>query len=303
MRALQRAGCSRLILRTHAELDLTDPAAVQGFFMRERPECVINAAGRVGGIMANATYPADFVRNNLAIALNVTHAAWSAGSRRLVYLGSSCIYPRDCPQPMKEEHLLTGPLEPTNQAYAIAKIAGIELCWSYNRQHGARFVALMPTNLYGPGDRYDLEASHVLPALMQKIHNAKLQGTPAVNIWGSGRPRREFLFSDDLAEACVFLLRLPEDRFTPLVDAKRCPLVNVGTGEDMTITELATLVAQVVGYGGTFAYDASKPDGTPRKLLDIGRMTALGWRARVTLREGVRLAYDDFRKRYAAHAA
>jgi len=293
-RSLERAGYSHLLLRRHAELELTDAAAVGAFFRSERPEYVFLAAAKVGGILANDSYPADFIRDNLAVQLNVIHEAWRAGVKRLLFLGSSCIYPRDCSQPIKEEYLLTGPLEATNRAYALAKIAGVEMCWSYNRQHGSRFVAAMPTNLYGPGDHYDLRNSHVLPALIRKIHEAKQSGARQVTLWGSGRPRREFLYSDDLGEACVFLMRLPDAGFDGLVSPAQAPLVNIGAGTDQSIAELAALVAQVLGYQGEFVYDASKPDGTPRKLLDCSRMSALGWSPRTALREGLKLAYDDF---------
>jgi GDP-L-fucose synthase len=302
VRALERAGHSNLILRRHAELELTDAHAVRQFFERERPEYVLVAAAKVGGIMANQTYAAEFVQQNLAIALNLVHEAWRAKTRRLLFLGTSCIYPRECPQPMKEEHLLTGPLESTNRPYAVAKIAGIELCWSYNRQYGTRFLAAMPTNLYGPGDHYDLETSHVLPALIRKIHEAKRRGERQVTIWGSGRPRREFLCSDDLGDACVFLMDLPDARYDMLAASGGVPLINVGTGTDQTIAELAALVAEVVGYAGEFVYDASKPDGTPRKLLDVSRITALGWKPGVDLRSGIALAYADFQRRFAAAA-
>ena len=294
VRALQAAGYRNLALRRHAELELTDARAVAEFFDRERPEYVFIAAAKVGGILANDRYPADFIRDNLAIELNLIREAARANVRRLLLLGSSCIYPRDCPQPMKEEHLLTGPLEATNRAYAIAKIAGVELCWSYNRQHGTKFLCAMPTNLFGPGDHYDLETSHVLPALIRKVHEAKASGAGSVQVWGSGRPRREFLVSDDMAEACVFLMRLPEDAFAGLVAPGVAPLINIGAGKDLSIAELAVLVAEVVGWTGRFDYDASKPDGTPRKLLDTSRLSALGWKPRVPLREGIALAYRDF---------
>jgi GDP-L-fucose synthase len=230
----------------------------------------------------------------LLIETNVVQAAAATGVRRLIFLGSSCIYPRDCPQPIREEHLLTGPLEATNRPYALAKIAGIEMCWAYNRQHGTRFLAAMPTNLYGPGDNYDLQSSHVLPALIRKMHEAKLAQQEEVVIWGSGMPRREFLYSDDLARALVFLAQLDDARFGALVAPGVCPLINVGTGEDLTIRELAETIAQVVGYRGRFVYDASKPDGTPRKVLDVARLHALGWRSGVALPEGIRRAYEDF---------
>ncbi len=295
-RALRRAGYSNLVLRCHAELELTDAAAARAFFERKRPEYVFLAAAKVGGILANDSYPADFFRENLAVQLNVIHEAWRTGAKRLIFLGSSCIYPRDCPQPMKEEYLLTGPLEPTNRAYALAKIAGVEQCWSYNRQRGAKFLAVMPTNLYGPGDTYDLQNSHVLPALMLKLHEAKLRGEKQVTLWGSGKPRREFLYSDDMAEACVLLMRLPDSGFDRLVAPAQAPLINIGVGEDLSIAELAALVAEAIGFSGEFVYDASKPDGTPRKLLDSARIMALGWKPRVGLREGIKLAYEDFLK-------
>jgi GDP-L-fucose synthase len=300
LRALQRAECGNLLLRHHAELELTDARAVASFFERERPEYVFLAAAKVGGILANDIFPADFIRENLAVQLNVIHEAWRAGAKRLLFLGSSCIYPRDCLQPIKEEYLLSGPLEPTNRAYALAKIAGVEMCWSYNRQHGARFLSAMPANLYGLGDRYDLRNSHVLPALIRKIHEAKQRGELPVTIWGSGRPRREFLLSDDMAEACVFLMRLPEAEFTKLVAPTRAPLINIGAGTDQSIADLAALVAQVLGYRGEFVYDPSKPDGTPRKLLDSGRILTLGWKPKVGLREGIAVAYEDFLRRRAA---
>jgi GDP-L-fucose synthase len=300
LRQLEAAGHTNLLLRRHAELELTDARAVSAFFEREKPEYVFLAAAKVGGILANDTYPADFIRENLAVQLNVLHEAWRAGVKRLLFLGSSCIYPRDCPQPMKEEYLLTGPLEATNRAYALAKISGVEMCWSYNRQHGARFLAAMPTNLYGQGDHYDLQNSHVLPALIRKIHEAKQKGEGRVTLWGSGRPRREFLLSDDMAEACVYLMRLPAAKFDPLVAAKQAPLINIGAGEDQSIAELAALIAGVLGYRGEFVYDASKPDGTPRKLLDVSRLAALGWKAKTSLREGIALAYQDFLKRNLA---
>jgi GDP-L-fucose synthase len=294
VRALRRAGYLNLVERRHAELELTDAAAVAAFFQQERPEYVVLAAAKVGGIFANDSYPADFIRDNLAVQLNVIHEAWRAGVTRLLFLGSSCIYPRDCAQPIKEDYLLSGPLEPTNRAYALAKIAGVEMCWSYNRQHGTKFLAAMPTNLYGPGDHYELSNSHVLPALLRKVHEAKQRGDPQVAIWGSGRPRREFLYSDDLGEACAFLMRLPDAGFDKLVAPAQAPLINIGAGKDLPISELATLCAEVVGYRGRFAYDASKPDGTPRKLLDSARIAALGWKPAIGLREGIVLAYRDF---------
>jgi len=302
VRSLRAKGFTNLLLRTHAELELTDAAAVRRFFETERPEHVIVAAAKVGGILANDTYPADFIHQNLAIANNVIHEAWRSGARRLLYLGSSCIYPRDCPQPMKEEYLLTGPLEPTNRAYALAKIAGIETCWSYNRQHGTKFLSVMPTNLFGPQDHYDLQNSHALPALIRKAHEAKMRGERELVIWGTGKPKREFIYSDDMADACVFLLTLDESRYAALTAPAVAPLINVGTGQDLTIAELAALVCEVVGFRGGIAHDTTKPDGTPRKLLDVSKLQALGWRSRVGLREGIALAYEDYRQRFARAA-
>ena len=303
VRRLRGAGYQNLALRTHAELELTDAAAVRRFFEAERPQHVLLAAAKVGGILANDTLPADFIRENLAIQTNVIHEAWRAGVQRLLFLGSSCIYPRDCPQPMKEEYLLTGPLEPTNRAYAVAKIAGIEMCWSYNRQHGAGFLAVMPTNLFGPGDNYNLQTSHVLPALMRKAHEAKQRGEDRLRVWGTGRPRREFLYSDDMAEACVFLLGLPQARYAELVAPKSLPLINVGAGEDLTVRELAELVCEVVGFRGRLEFDSAKPDGTPRKLLDVTRLARLGWTPKTALRDGIALAYRDFLGRPEVQAA
>ena len=303
VRRLRAAGCQNLLLRTHAELELTDGAAVRRFFEAERPQHVVLAAAKVGGILANDTLPADFIRENLAIQTNVIHEAWRAGVRRLLFLGSSCIYPRDCPQPMKEDYLLTGPLEPTNRAYAIAKIAGIEMCWSYNRQHGTGFLAVMPTNLFGPGDNYDLQTSHVLPALIRKAHEAKQRGEARLPVWGTGNPRREFLYSDDMAEACVFLLGLPEARYAGLVAPQALPLINIGAGKDLSIRELAELVCEVVGFRGKPEFDPSKPDGTPRKLLDVSRLASQGWASNTGLRDGIALAYRDFLGRPEVQAA
>jgi len=300
MRRLQRGGYTNLVTRTHAELDLTDAAATRAFFAAERPDYVLLAAAKVGGILANDTYPADFIRENLAIQNNVIHQAWIHGVKRLLFLGSSCIYPRDCPQPIREDYLLTGPLEATNRAYALAKIAGVEMCWSYNRQHGAHFLAAMPTNLFGPGDNYDLKNSHVLPALMRKMHEAKMTGREQVEIWGSGKPLREFLHSDDMADACVHLLELPEAAFSALTASNTvAPLVNVGSGVDQSIVELAGLIKQAVGYDGEFVFDASKPDGTPRKLLDVSKLLATGWQPRFTLQSGLADAYRDFQENHA----
>jgi GDP-L-fucose synthase len=277
VRRLTEEGYTDLILRTRDELDLTDGPAVRRFFRSERPTHVFLAAARVGGILANRDFPADFIRDNLAIQLNVIDSAFQAKVQKLLFLGSSCIYPKHASQPMKEEHLLTGPLEPTNEAYAVAKIAGIKMCQAYARQHGANFISVMPTNLYGPGDNFDLRTSHVLPALIRKFHDAATAGSGPVVIWGSGAPRREFLYVDDLADACVFLMRAYDQP----------DILNIGTGTDISIRELAGLVAQVVGYEGEVTYDESKPDGTPRKLLDVSRLEALGWSASVPLREGI----------------
>ena len=295
MRRLESAGYRNLISRTHAELELTDQAAVKDFFEKEKPEYVFVAAARVGGILANNEYPAEFIQSNLAVQTNVIHEAWRNGVKRLLFLGSSCIYPRDCPQPIKEEYLLTGPLELTNRAYAVAKIAGVEMCRSYNRQYGARYLAVMPTNLYGPGDTYDLAASHVLPALIRKMHEAKAGNRDRVTIWGTGFPRREFLYSDDMADACVMLMRLPNQKFDEMLRGpNEFPLINVGCGEDQTIADLARTVAAVVGFRGALDFDTSKPDGTPRKLLDVARLKQLGWSPRIGLAAGIATAYKDF---------
>jgi GDP-L-fucose synthase len=271
------------VVRTRAELDLLDGRAVERFLQEQSPDYIFVAAAKVGGIEANNRYRADFLYQNLMIEANLVHGAHRAGVQRLMFLGSSCIYPRDCPQPIKEEYLLTGPLETTNEPYAIAKIAGIKLCESYNRQHGRQYVSVMPTNLYGPNDNYDLASSHVLPALIRKAHEAKLRGDTEYVVWGSGTPRREFLYVDDLADACVHLMERGYDG----------PLVNVGTGTDVTIRELAETVMGIVGFDGRIVYDGSKPDGTPRKLLDVSRLSALGWRARTPLNDGIRMAYES----------
>ena len=294
VRALQARSCTNIVTRTHVELELTDPHAVATFFQAEKPEIVFLAAAKVGGILANDRYPAEFIRDNLAIQTNVIHEAWRSGVQRLLFLGSSCIYPRDCPQPMREDYLLTGPLEPTNRPYAIAKIAGIEMCWAYNRQYGTRYLCAMPTNLYGPGDNYDLQTSHVLPALIRRFHEAKVRGDKTVTLWGTGAPRREFLYSDDMAAACVHLMDLPDASLAPIVSEGKPPLINVGCGEDLTIRELALLVRTIVGSDATIDWDTSKPDGTPRKLLDVGRLSALGWHPTIGLDEGIRRAYADY---------
>ncbi len=345
MRRLAAEGYNNIVTRTHAELDLTDQTAVQAFFEEERPEYVFLAAAKVGGIHANNTYPAEFIHQNLAIQTNVIHESWRSGVKRLLFLGSSCIYPRDCPQPIKEEYLLTGPLEPTNRPYAVAKIAGIEMCWSYNRQYETQFLAVMPTNLYGPGDNYDLQNSHVIPAMIRKFHLAKLaakgdwdgivvdeqrhglipsdlkaeiqevcNGTrvPAVTLWGTGTPRREFLHSDDMANACVFLMKLSDDRLNTLISREKnssitavsensnesygCmpPLINIGMGEDLTIRELSEMIRDVVGYQGEITFDSRKPDGTPRKILDISVLESLDWKAQIELSAGLREVYAQY---------
>lgn len=295
VRRLQAGGYHNLITRMHAELDLTQQEAVDRFFESERPEYVFIAAGRVGGIYANNTYPAEFAYQNLMIESNIIHAAWRNQAQKLLFLGSSCIYPKYAPQPMKEEHLLTGHLEPTNEAYAIAKIAGIKMCAAYNRQHGTNFLSVMPTNLYGPGDNYDPKNSHVLPALIRRMHEAMTQGAKEVVVWGSGAPKREFLYSDDLADACVFLM----EKYNA---ADVGEFVNIGVGREITIRELAELVADVVGFRGRLVFDGSKPDGTPRKLLDVSRLQALGWQVKTGFREGITKAYSDFLQNVAEAA-
>ena len=288
VRRLEGMGCRNLLLRTRAELDLRDQAAVERFFAGERPEFVFLAAAKVGGIMANATHPADFLYENLAIQTNVIHAAWKNASRKLLFLGSSCIYPKLAPQPIREEYLLTSPLEPTNEAYAIAKIAGLKLAQAYRAQYGFAAVTLMPTNLYGPGDNFDLESSHVLPALIRRFHEAKISGAREVTLWGTGSPRREFLHVDDLAAAACFVMEKYDGD----------EMLNVGTGEDLTIADLAARIARITGYTGSISFDASRPDGTPRKLLDVSRLNELGWRAGIDLEEGIAATYEW----YGAHA-
>lgn len=284
LRTLRRQGFTHLILRSRSELDLASREQVDSLFEAEAPEYVFLAAARVGGILANSMYPADFIRNNLAIELNVIDSAWRHGVKKLEFLGSSCIYPKSAPQPIKEEYLLSGPLEPTNEWYAVAKIAGIKLCQAYRRQYGFSAISLMPSNLYGPGDNFDLQTSHVLPALIRKFHEAQSEGDSQVVIWGTGTPRREFLHVDDLASAAVFLMQHYDEP----------EIVNVGTGEDVTIRELAELIAAAAEYQGKFVFDSSKPDGTPRKLLDVRRLHALGWRHSIPLEEGIRSTYDWF---------
>jgi GDP-L-fucose synthase len=289
VRKLAADGYSNLLLASRQALDLRRQSAVEDFFARERPEYVFLAAAKVGGILANNSYPAEFLHDNLEIQTNVIHAAWKHGVRKLLFLGSSCIYPKFAPQPIREESLLTGELEPTNEAYAVAKIAGIKLCQAYRRQYGFRAISLMPTNLYGPGDNFDLQDSHVLPALLRKFHEAAAAGAPEVTVWGTGSPRREFLHVDDLAGAAVFLM----------LNYESPEILNVGTGEDLTIRELAETMARVMGFQGRLVFDDSKPDGTPRKVLDVSRIHALGWKAQIGLEPGIAATYQWYRSRQA----
>lgn len=301
MRGLKAAGYTNLVFRTIAELDLTNQADTLAFFETEKPEYVFLAAAKVGGIHANNTYPAQFYYENMMIQCNIIHAAYVTGVKRLLFLGSSCIYPKMCPQPMKEEHLLCDYLEPSNRPYALAKIGGIEQCWGYNRQYGTRYIAAMPTNLYGPGDNYHPENSHVLPAMIRKMHEAKEAGHADVTLWGTGSAFREFLYNEDLAEAVIYLMNLDEDAYSKIVGLEdQPPLINVGSGKEQTIKELAETVAKVLGFDGKIVWDTSKPNGTPRKLLDSSKLFALGWRPKVGLEEGIRLAYNDFLSRYDA---
>lgn len=309
MRNLQGKGFSRLITRTHSELDLTNQATTETFFAQEKPDYVFLAAARVGGILANNTYPAEFIRDNLAIQTNIIHASYQNGVERLMFLGSSCVYPKFAPQPMRENCLLTSPLEPTNRPYALAKIAGIEMCWSYNRQYGTRYLAVMPTNLYGLGDNYDLNNSHVIPALIRKFHEAKVRGEQQVVVWGTGSPKREFLYCEDMADACVYLMNLPDDAYCGLLGSDETvsgkfepPLVNIGVGEDVTIGELAALVKEAVGFDGEIVFDTSKQDGTPRKLLDVSRLNAIGWHASTSFQAGLAKAYANFLNSHASNA-
>lgn len=303
LRRLESGGYRNLLLRGRSELDLTDQEAVLEFFRQEMPEYVFLAAAKVGGIGANSAYPAEFIYQNLMIQSNVIHSAYLTGVKRLLFLGSSCIYPKFAPQPMKEEYLLTGPLEPTNAPYAVAKIAGITMCESYNRQYGTRFLSVMPTNLYGPNDNFDLENSHVIPALIRKFHEAKAAGAGEVTLWGTGSPRREFLHVDDLADACALLMTLPDD----VVDSRLLrypspPFVNIGTGEDITIAELSSLVKEVIGFRGEISWDTGRPDGTSRKLLDVQRIKGLGWSPRIALREGITATYEWYLSRSEVRA-
>lgn len=298
MRQLDKQGYTNVVTRTHAELDLTNQVAVQKFFATEKPEYVFLSAAKVGGIHANNTYPAEFIHDNLAIQTNVIHHSYLNNVKRLLFLGSSCIYPRDCPQPIKEEYLLTSELEPTNRPYALAKIAGIEMCWSYNRQYGTNYLAVMPTNLYGPGDNYHPENSHVIPALIRKFHEAKVNNEKAVTVWGSGKPMREFLYSDDMAEASLYLMSLPMQKFKKLLAADRNdglpPILNVGSNTDLSIKELVSAIKTVTNFKGKIDFDQSKPDGAMRKLIDSSRLNLNGWRPRVDLMQGLHLSYKDY---------
>lgn len=297
VKVLLAQGYTNLVMRTHTELDLTSQQAVIEFFAKEKPEYVFLAAAKVGGIHANNTYPADFIHENLAIQTNVIHQSYLHGVKRLLFLGSSCIYPKFAPQPIKEEHLLTGSLEPTNRPYALAKIAGIEMCWGYNRQYGTKFLAAMPTNLYGQGDNYHPENSHVIPALIRKFHQAKIRGYKEVEVWGSGKPRREFLFADDMAFACIFIMDLPDEEFISLLAQDRNdglpPVINIGSGSDISIGELAGLIKEVVGFTGKIVFDSNKPDGTLKKLMDSGRLNQFGWSATTSLKQGLETVYNE----------
>jgi len=281
-RKLKEQGYSNIIGRTREELDLERQTQVEPFFEEQRPEYVILAAAKVGGILANNSFPAEFIYSNIMVQTNVIHSAYRTGVKKLLFLGSSCIYPKHCPQPMKEEYLLTGPLEPTNEPYALAKIAGIRTCQSYNRQYGTNYISVMPTNLYGPNDNFDLETSHVIPALIRKFHEAKIQSDSSVTIWGTGSPRREFLHVDDLADACIFLMNHYDES----------DMINIGCGEDISIAELALLIKDIVGYTGNIEYNIDKPDGTPQKLLDVSKLKSLGWQPKLSLREGMKKTYE-----------
>jgi GDP-L-fucose synthase len=295
-RSLSAQGYTNLLARTRTEVDLLNPAAVNEFFATEKPEYVFLAAAKVGGILANNSYPADFIRDNLIIQTNIIEASRVNQVDRLLFLGSSCIYPKFAPQPMPESCLLTGPLEPTNRPYALAKIAGIEMCWSYNRQYKTKYLAAMPTNLYGPNDNFDLANSHVLPALIRKTAEAIKSKSSEITVWGTGTPRRELLYSDDLAEACLFLMNLDDTRYNSLLNEDTPPLVNIGTGEDVTIRELAEIVAKVIGFNGQLVFDTTKPDGTPRKLMDVTRLHSLGWHHTTTLEQGIGLTWEAVRE-------
>jgi GDP-L-fucose synthase len=302
-RNLRAHGYNNLLLRTHAEVDLTNKEATEALIAKEKPEYVFLAAARVGGIHANNAYPAEFILSNLAIQTNIINASYENKVTRLMFLGSSCIYPKLAPQPLKEESLLTGPLEATNRAYALAKIAGIEMVWSYNRQYGTKFLAVMPTNLYGPGDNYHPDNSHVIPALIRKFHEAKVANAPTVVVWGTGTPRREFMYSEDMADACIYLMTLPDATFNTLLGSDEAatgifmpPVVNIGVGTDLTIKELAETVQKVVGYEGGIVFDTTKPDGTPRKLMDVSLLNSIGWSASTRLEIGLSAAVADFKR-------
>ena len=298
LKQLLSAGYSNFVLKTHAELDLINQQVVADFFEQEKPDYVFLAAAKVGGILANSTCQADFIFQNLAIQTNVIHQSYLHQVKRLLFLGSSCVYPRECPQPMKEESLLTGLLEPTNEAYAIAKIAGIKMCDAYNRQYSTQFMSVMPTNLYGPGDNYNLETSHVIPAFIRKIHEAKIRGDKKVVVWGSGTPRREFLYNEDMADASVFIMNLHHEKFCELLSVgEGFPLLNIGCGEELTIKELVETVAEAADFRGDLIFDTTRPDGSPRKLLDGTKLANFGWRAKTKLKEGLVLAYQDFLSR------
>ncbi len=301
IRKLEADGYSNLLTRTHSELDLINQIAVDNFFESEKPEYVFLAAAKVGGINANNIYPAEFIYQNLSIQTNVIHSAYKVGVKRLLFLGSSCIYPKACPQPIKEEYLLTDKLEPTNRPYALAKISGIEMCWSYNRQYDTQFLAVMPTNLYGSGDNYDLANSHVIPALIRKFHEAKIKNDATVTVWGTGQARREFLYSDDMAEACVFLMNMENSFFSSLLASNRNdglpPVINMGSNHDISIADLTLMIKEVTGFNGEIVYDTTKPDGTMQKLMDSSRLNRLGWEPKIDLMQGLELAYKDFIKK------
>jgi len=297
LRKLKAEGYSNLVLKTRDELDLLNQSRVHSFFKEENPEIVVLAAAKVGGILANSSFPGEFIYENLMIQSNIIHSSMKTGVKRLLFLGSSCIYPKLAPQPMKEEYLLTGPLEPTNDAYAVAKIAGIKMCESYNRQFGTHYLSVMPTNLYGPGDNFDLENSHVLPALIRKFHEAKESGASSVTVWGTGSPRREFLYVDDMADACVHLLCLEDEKYKKLIVSLEPCLVNIGMGKDISIGELADLVKEIVGFEGDIVFDEAKPDGTPQKLLDVSRMNRLDWKAKISLRAGIENTYEFYKEK------
>jgi len=301
MKQLKKQSYENIVTRTHAELDLTDEQSVADFFANEKPEYVFLAAAKVGGIHANNTYPAEFIHQNLAIQSNVIHQSYINNVKRLLFLGSSCIYPKNCPQPIKEEYLLTESLEPTNRPYALAKLAGIEMCWSYNRQYGTQFLAVMPTNLYGPGDNYDLENSHVIPALIRKFHEASVNGDSTVTIWGTGTPKREFLYSHDMAKACLYIMNMQDAQFKPLLALERNdglpPLLNLGSNNDLTILQLSEVIKKITEFTGEIQFDTTKPDGTMQKLMDSSRLNKLGWHATTTLEAGLQQAYQDYLQR------